>query len=538
MTAAEAYFYNRVKWISFYRVVIAFLSLLLIIYWKSRIDIIEQSNVFYKILLLIFFLSLIYAFFIKNKLYLRTIAIFQITFDLILVSLIVAYTGGIDSPLIFFYAFIIMGASRLFGKNGAYIGMSLSVIFLGFVFLAQYFRLFPFDTILSQRVFYFRDDFYYTYSIFSLGFLILGLLIGYLSQETTKMQKEIVEKEAKYYDLEYLKSAIVNSLNSGLLVFSKDGDITFMNEIAKNIIKNFAIEPNVDMLKENFKSEIEEVIKNEQIIRGDKKVALMNHNYMWIGYSIVPLYDHNENSIGVLLNFQDITLLKDMEERIRINDKFAFMGRLSAFLAHEIRNPLASLKGGIEFLVESSNLDEDAKKVSDILFRELDRLNKIITDFLYYTRISRPEKTNIYLKNLIDEIWFELKFMNKENDRFNCFYEGDENLIIIGDANQMRQVFMNLFLNSLDAMKKNGGTNIYVKACKKSSEVLISVEDEGGGISEEYLSKVFDPFFSTKENGTGIGLSIVYKIIEEHNGYINVNNGTKGAIFTMRFSNE
>ncbi len=538
MTAAEAYFYNRVKWISFYRVIIAFLSLLLIIYWKSRIDIIEQTNVFYKILFLIFFLSLIYAFFIKNKLYLRTIAIFQITIDLILVSLIVAYTGGIDSPLIFFYAFVMMGAGRLFGKNGAYIGMALSIIFLGFVFLAQYFRFYPFDSFSSQRIFYFRDDFYYTYSIFSLGFLILGLLIGYLSHETSKMQKEIVEQEAKYYDLEYLNGAIVNSLNSGLIVFSKDGNITYMNEIAKNIIKKLEIKQNIDILKENFKSEIEEVIKKEQIIRGDKKVYLTNHNYIWIGYSIVPLFDHNRNSIGVLLNFQDITLLKEMEERMRINDKFAFMGRLSAFLAHEIRNPLASLKGGIEFLVESSNLDEDTKKVSDILFRELDRLNKIITDFLYYTRISRPEKTNIYLKNLIDEIWFELKFMNKENDRFNCFYEGDEGLVISGDANQMRQVFINLFLNSIDAMKKNGGSNIYVKACKNNSEVLISVEDEGGGIDEECISKVFDPFFSTKENGTGIGLSIVYKIIEEHDGYINVHNGAKGAVFTMRFFNE
>jgi two-component system sensor histidine kinase PilS (NtrC family) len=538
MTAAEAYFYHRIKWISFFRVIIAFLSLLLVIYWKSRIDFVEQPNVFYKILFLIFFLSLIYAFFIKKKLYLGTIAIFQIAFDLILISLVVAYTGGIDSPLIFFYAFIIMGAGRLFGKSGAYIGMALSVIFLGFVFLAQYFKLFPFDSISSQRIFYFRDDFYYTYSVFSLGFLILGLLIGYLSQETSKMQKEIVEQEAKYYDLEYLNSAIVNSLNSGLIVFSKGGNITFMNEIARKIIKKIDNESNVDAFKENFKNEIEEVIKKEQMIRGDKKVFLMNNNNMWLGYSIVPLYDHNKESIGVLLNFQDITLLKEMEERIRINDKFAFMGRLSAFLAHEIRNPLASLKGGIEFLVESSNLDDDSKKVSDILFRELDRLNKIITDFLYYTRISRPEKTNIYLKNLIDEIWFELKFMNKENDRFNCFYEGDEDLVIRGDANQIRQVFINLFLNSIDAMKKNGGTNIYVKTCKNDSEVLISVEDEGGGISEEDITKVFDPFFSTKESGTGVGLSIVYKIIEEHDGFISVKNGEKGAVFTMRFPNE
>lgn len=252
----------------------------------------------------------------------------------------------------------------------------------------------------------------------------------------------------------------------------------------------------------------------------------------------MPLFDHNNLSIGVLLNFQDITNIREMEEQLRINDKFSFMGKLSAFLAHEIRNPLASLKGGVEYIGDLKNLGDDYRKIIDIMIKEIDRLNKIVTDFLYFTKITKPDKTNIYLKNLLDEIWFEVKMMNNNSNNYEFLYNGDENLIIKGDPNQIRQVFLNLVINSLDAMKKNGGCSIIVNAFLDKTETVIVFEDEGGGIKEEYMNKIFDPFFSTKENGTGIGLSIVYRIIQEHGGSISVTNSERGAKFTLRFQNE
>ncbi|MCX7771041.1 MAG: ATP-binding protein [Proteobacteria bacterium] len=536
MTAAEKFLFNRIKWVSFYRVIIAFFSLILIIYWKSKIEVVEQTGIFFQILIFIFILTILYAWLIRSNKNLRLIATFQVLVDLIIISLIVSYTGGIDSPLIFFYAFVIMEGGRFFGKNGAHIAMAMTVLFLGFVFFAQFNKYFPFNNLVYQRVYYFKEDFYYNFSVFSLGFLLLGLLVGYLSHETTKMHQEIIEQEARYYDLEFLKSAIVNSLNSGLIVFSKNGDITYANDTAKNLLKQVN-DKFFNFIGNSFKDEILEVNKNSKIVRGEKKIPIDNKIY-WIGYSIVPLYDHNRLPIGVLLNFQDITNIKNMEEQLRIKDKFSFMGKLSAFLAHEIRNPLASLKGGVEYIGEIKNLDEDHKKIIDIMTREIDRLNKIVTDFLYFTKISKPEKTNIYIKNLLDEIWFEIKMMNKDENRFQFFYDGRDDIILKGDPNQMRQVFLNLIINAIDAMKKNGGSGIYVKTFLDKDEIVITVEDEGGGIQEENINKIFDPFFSTKENGTGIGLSIVYRIIQEHDGDITVSNGERGAKFTLRFKNE
>lgn len=536
MTAAEKFLFNRIKWVSFFRAVIAFFSLILIIYWKSKIEIIEQSGVFFKILIFVFIITIIYAGLIKKKKNLQLIAILQIFVDIVIVSLLIAYTGGIDSPVIFFYAFVIMEGSRYFGKNGAHITMALSVFFLGLVFFTQYHKYFPFDNLFFQKVYYYKNDFYYSFSIFSLGFMLLGLLIGYLSHETTKMHQEIIEQEAKYYDLEFLKSAIINSLNSGLIVFSKDGSITFANEMAKNIAKQIKFHMWYT-IRDYFIDEIVQVNNEGKILRGEKKIFLDGKDY-WIGYSAVPLFDHNHLQIGVLLNFQDITNLKQMEEQLRITDKFSFMGKLSAFLAHEIRNPLASLKGGVEYIGELKNLGDDYRKIIDIMTREIERLNKIVSDFLYFTKISKPEKTNIYLKNLLDEIWFEVKMINKDNNHYQYLYKGDENLVIKGDPNQIRQVFLNLFMNSLDAMKKNCGTLIIVNAFIDNNETVIVFEDEGGGIEDENINKIFEPFFSTKENGTGIGLSIVYRIIKEHGGSISVSNGKKGAKFTLRFPNE
>lgn len=537
MVFEESSLLKRIKWISLYRVIIAFVSLLLIIFWKAKTDVIEQSNIFYKILALIFFVSIIYSIFIKRGKKLYVIAILQIIIDIIIVSLIVVYTGGIDSPFIFFYAFVIMEGGRLFGKNGAHIVMLSAIIFTGIVFLAQYNRFFQFNAILTQKTFYDKNDFFYTFSIFSLSFLILGLLVGYLFQETSKIYKEMAEQEARFYDLESLKTAIVNSLNSGLAVFTKDNLLTFMNEQAKQIAKMVDDINSEEAIKKLFEEEIKKV-NNEQITwRSEKEIFNNKNENIWLGYSILPLYDHNRIQIGSLLNFQDITSIKKMEEQLRISDKFAFWGKLSAVIAHEIRNPLASLRGSVEYLSETVMLDEDNKKVFNILIREIERLNKIINDFLYYTRISEPEKTNIYVKNLIDEIWFELTFSDKKRSNFIYKFQGDNELVLLGDPNQIRQAFMNLILNAIEAMelKNNLNGSIIVTCEKNGKEVVITFEDEGGGIPENIINKVFDPFFSTKEKGTGIGLSIVYKIVQEHGGSIKVRNTDKGTQFILRF---
>jgi two-component system sensor histidine kinase PilS (NtrC family) len=528
---------NRIKKVSFFRVVIALLSLFLVIYWKTKIEIFSEKAIFYEILIFIFFISVVYGILIKYSKRLEYLAVVQIIFDLLVIGFLIAFTGGIDSPFIFFYALPILEAGIFFGKNSAYTTMFVCLIELAAGFVFQYYRIYPYKEAQYLRgIAYAPDEFYYSFSVFALGFLILGLLIGYLNLETSKIREHLEESEAKFYDLESLKGAIIKSINSGLVVFTNNSDVTYMNEIAIDTMKKINFIEKEKTLIHLFNEELQQVVQNQKVYRSEKKVTCYNGENMWLGYSLVPLMDHNDAVIGTLLNYQDITSLKVMEENLRISDKFAFLGKLSAVIAHEIKNPLASLKGGVGLLKETLDLDDENKKVLDIIQREIERLKKVIDDFLSYTKSPNVNMSKIYLKNLLEEIWFELMFSAVNKDNYSFIYKGDENVIIHGDPNQIRQVFLNLFINSIEIMKENNdGGKVAVQVESSKDSITVDVEDEGGGINDANIDRIFDPFFSLKNNGTGLGLAIVYKIMQEHGGMVGVRNAGKGAVFSLRF---
>lgn len=535
MEEKEDLLINRLKWVSFYRVVIAFISLLLLIYWRSKLDILPETANFIGTLVFIFTVSIFYGIAIRRQKKTYKLIILQIAVDFFVISFIVISTGGVESPFIFFFAFLILEGGIFFSKSGAYIVSFLNILIVGLISIYQYNPVYPVSIIFSSRTIYTVHELLYSFSIFSLEFLVLGLLIGYLSSESFKMRENLRESEARLYDLEYLKNAILTSISDGLIVFDNNNKITFMNETAKNLAKKFAFNGNESFLYNIFSKELKELEGQQKPVRFEKRVDLSSDT-IWLSGTMSPLIDHDKNIIGNLLSFQDLTEYKTMEENLRINDKFAFIGKLSTIIAHEIRNPLASLKGSVDFLKDNIKLDEENSKVFDIVTREIDRLNKFITDFLYYSRNTELGYSTIYLKNLLDEIWYEIIFSLGAEEKINFKYEGDENITIKGDPNQMRQVFLNLLLNAVQAIKekKNFG-EIVVSVKKDDDSIVITVEDDGGGIDDKVIDKIFDPFFTTKNGGTGLGLAIVYKIVKDHGGKINVKNGLKGAIFTLRF---
>lgn len=521
---------EKVRWVSLFRAIIALVSLVLLIYWQTKIETIGNIKDFLKILIFVFTLSLIYGGILTFIKRFFLLSIIQIIVDYFIVSFIIARTGGVDSPFIFFYVFPVIESGIFFGKNGAYPSTFLNLFFLGISFVLQYNKMYPYKEYF--RYTYNKEELFYHYSIFSLGFLVLGLLIAYLNAETRKARESLKKSEDKYLDLEQLKSAIIQCIDSGLIIVIKPDKIYTINDLAKKILEKLSLKEE-DILN-LFSNEIRNIFEKNESVKIERRLKRRDQ-FFFIGASLVPLYDHNGDMIGSLINFSDITEKKVMEERLRIEDKFAFLGKLSTVIAHEIKNPLASIKGSINFVKENLDNKEDIDKLLNISSKELDRLNEVINDFLYYSRSSPLQLSKVYLKNLLEEIWFELTFSLTNKDKYCFNYEG-EDIVFKGDPGQMRQVFLNLFLNSLDAMKEKGEGNIFVKTTQEDNHVIIEVEDDGGGIGEDHLGKVFDPFFSTKRNGTGLGLAIVYKIIEEHKGQIYVSNTERGAKFTIRLS--
>jgi signal transduction histidine kinase len=221
-----------------------------------------------------------------------------------------------------------------------------------------------------------------------------------------------------------------------------------------------------------------------------------------------------------------------MEAEVKRKEKWAFIGELSASIAHELRNPLASLKASVEMLSEKKISGEPADRLMKIALSEMDRLNGIITDFLLYARPKELNKKPFDLHQSLRDVVMLLQGAEtvKKNVTITAKLEGS--LVITGDAKQMQQVFWNLGINAVDAVSEGGSVDIHT--VRKGNRIEIIFRDTGEGISEFDMDKIFYPFFTTKEKGTGLGLSIAQKIIEEHGGKILVESRGPGSGTTFR----
>jgi two-component system sensor histidine kinase PilS (NtrC family) len=285
------------------------------------------------------------------------------------------------------------------------------------------------------------------------------------------------------------------------------------------------------------------------------ETVLNNHDEkkIYLGFSISPLTSPEGSLIGHTLIFQDITKFKEMEEQMKRVDKMAAVGVLAAGMAHEIRNPLASLSGSIQMLKSELSLDHHQQHLMEITLRESERLNALITDFLLFAQPPQTHKILYPIGKIIDETIDLFLHSSPFHDGVRILRPTrNEEVLASIDPDQMKQVFWNLFINAAQAMTHEGEIQVQLGKgnawgiaslpaslqLKGKEWVKISIADSGVGIAPEEKEKIFEPFFTTKENGTGLGLSIVHKIIENHNGLIKVESDLgKGATFTIFLPN-
>jgi two-component system sensor histidine kinase PilS (NtrC family) len=275
-------------------------------------------------------------------------------------------------------------------------------------------------------------------------------------------------------------------------------------------------------------------------VRGEFEYVTQDGLHMILGFSAAPFEETDIHSASAIINFRDITGLRRMEEALKRADRLAALGELSARMAHEIRNPLAAMSGSVQMLAEHGSIGGNDGRLLEIVLRESDRLNKLITDFLTYARPPSPHKMAIDLKTMIED----LRLLLLSDSRFDHIEIVDRipsHIIIQADYHQINQVFFNLLHNSADAMPEGGTIVIESRfllsgadGFRKSPAVFISVTDSGNGIDAETSKHIFEPFWTSKADGTGLGLAIIYRIIEAHGGSISVDSPvTGGCCFTI-----
>jgi two-component system, NtrC family, sensor histidine kinase PilS len=466
----------------------------------------------------------------------------QIIWDLTLVTILILLTGGINSLFSFLYILSIINASVLLSRREAVYTASLCAILYGAILDFQFYGQLNSIGLIPQSDLQHGAN-YVLFTIFTniLAFYLTAFLTGYLAERAARSENALLKKEIDYQELERLNGAIVSNLDSGLVTLNRDGRIRVFNRYASELT-GISMEDAYDLKLSEIVSGIpapEE--SNPGFRQGEIEYAGPTGSIMILDYKMVPLSDLGGKHVGVIVAFQDITTLKKMETQLKKADRLAAIGELSARIAHEIRNPLASISGSVQLIALGERIDVKDMKLLDIVLRETDRLNDLIRDFLAYARPTQPLKIPILLKRFLTDL-AELLTTDPLFDKITIDNNYPDDLVIVVDRDQFQQVFWNLMINAADAMPDGG--NIKVRASVhpdgipgrfQRNTTKITVSDNGRGMELGNLDKVFEPFFTTKTGGTGLGLATVYRIVESHDGSILVDStrgvGTTFTIF-------
>ena len=500
----------------------------------------------YAIIVSTYSLNLLYILVLNRIKNLVSFAYIQIVLDIVYVTAIIYITGGIESIFSFLFILSIINASILLYRQGGFAIASASSIFYGACLDLEYYGILPplfgqTPSILAHKA----SEIFYTIVMNVAGFYATALLSSFLAEQVRKSKKDLKEKEISFDHLEALHENIVQSIGSGILTLNNLGKITSFNNAAQVITRLKSSEILGKNFYEIFFSPQDKNINlNNLPKRFETSFTRSDGATLILGFSSSILRNKQQNEIGKISTFQDLTRVREMEEKIKRMDHLAALGGLAAGIAHEIRNPLTSLSGSIQVLRDELDLTEENRKLMDIALGETKRLNNLITDFLLFAQPERGEKKKLDLSSLIEET-LDLFIHSPEcKQNIRVTKSIAPALFIEGNAGHLKQVFWNVLKNAVQSQPVGGVIHIaaMIENRETTSEedfpnrkAKISIKDNGCGIPKEIQKKIFDPFFTTKEQGSGLGLAISYRIIENHKGELTIrskeNQGTEVIIY-------
>jgi two-component system sensor histidine kinase PilS (NtrC family) len=462
----------------------------------------------------------------------------QVTFDLTVITAMVYASGAWDSYFISLYLLVILMGSVLFSRRGVFALAGCSFVLLATIVELSYYGVIPrssgslpdartLETWLASNAF---------------AFFAVAYLGSLLSQTIQSKGAELREKSEELLDLQAFNRDIIESMRGGLLTTDLQGRILLVNRSGTEIMgRGFGLLRN-ENIGEIFK-ELWPVETDEQgiplTLRKEIEFVTPGGATRFLGFSVSPLRTgQNENS-GYVFNFQDLTELKRLEREVVTKERMAALGRLSAGIAHEIRQPLTAMTGALKELARLAPLDDDDKRLVQIVSRESQRLNQIIGDFLDYSRERKFSFAEVDVAAVLDETLLVLERGAGSSGKYRIERKfGARGARARADRDAIKQVFWNLCNNALRAMPDGGMLEVGLSA--DDDWVRISISDTGVGFDPRESARIFEPFQSGFPGGTGLGLAIVYQILQAHEGRIRAEkqqpNGAKFVVELPRSS--
>ena len=458
-----------------------------------------------------------------NRLYLFTQV--QGTWDLLLATFLIYLTGGASSHFSFLYILVIFSTSLFLRRRHILFVASAAAILYGSLLDLQYYNHLPIISGLKYTPSPDGATVFYAISVNVFAFFLTAVLSAVLAENRWINERALEKKDIDLEELESLNRTIIANISSGLMLVSSAGKIRSFNESAEHIT-GYSFHDVYNRDVRNFFT-LFDVFSNKQFSQITRAQAVFRHKNeqeLILGYSASEIRGQGQDAHSLLVVFQDLTQSIEMDRRLQRADRLAAVGRLASGMAHEIRNPLASISGSVQLLLEGEDVSDDDRRLMQIVVREADRLSLLLTDFLSFARPAKPKCYEISVSDILDD----LVDMLKTDHRFemvDIVREYVTGLMIYADQNHLKQILLDLAINAVEAMEGDG--TLYFGVESESHSIV--VEDTGPGIDESTSSRIFEPFFTTKEKGTGLGLATVYSIVEAHGGYIDLFSGRQGG---------
>ncbi len=457
----------------------------------------------------------------------RTFAMLQLFGDASLITVFVGITGGLDSPMSFLYLLPISVASMLLYRSG---GLAIALICW-----SQYGALVLWGpdywpggvaSVLAPRPE--PDRVIYFLVAHLVGLVAVALLSSYLSERLRTQGRELDERRGAVARLQALNENIIESINSGLITTSSQGTINFMNRGGSEILEwsPREVEGRSAMelfgLGAGFLLEIKRQLLASRRFRFEQWFTTPGGRKIFLGIAASNLHDKTGRPLGFIFIFQDLTEIQALEQEVRLKERMAALGEMAAGMAHELRNPLAAISGSVQYLKGDLQLEGEPLELMDIILRESDRLDHAIRDFLTFAKPGAFAPAPTDLVKLVED---QLKLLDKSREltaqhRLQTDFE-ESSLLCEVDANRIKQVFWNLATNALKAMPDGGTLSVSIRRLS-AEQVEIRFSDTGMGMDAELQTRYFQPFHSSFSEGTGLGAAIVYRLVEEHGGRIQV----------------
>jgi len=444
----------------------------------------------------------------------RIQASLQVLTDLVLVSLVIHETGGWDSSLNFLYPLVIIVASVLLPRVWAQLVAALAFILYGTVLELNYYGVVPsycttHPGLKALQAIIFVNLF---------AFLAVAYLGGLLTSKLRQVGVQLKDASGALQNLQALHENIIHSIGSGLITTGLDGRITLVNAAAEKLLEKPAAEllgAPIDQLFLDTLPTLESQNQHAEV-RFDLPTKFRKTFRVRVAALTLP----ERAECGYVYAFDDLTDIRRLEREVRVQDRLAAVGRLAAAIAHEIRNPLTSIAGSVSMLSGVPEMNEEHRRLLDIVTRESQRLNAIITDFLAYSRTKQFHFSKVDLIELVEDTLTLMDHrMTAEKTGIlieRRFHTSDA--AVIADGDKIKQVFWNLCENAVRAMRDGGTLTVTVEPMRDDWQV--SVADTGTGMTPQQVEKIFEPFQSNFEGGTGLGLAIVYQIVQAHEGKV------------------